>query len=71
VDYHAKITPYGGVATRFVLGLLPATAPYQEIDIPYGAIILNEKATITFQGTAQTTGGVGSIIATLTRMANP
>lgn len=71
VDYHAKIIPYGGVATRIVLGLLPATAPYQEIDFPYGAIILNEKATITFQGTAQTTGGVGSVIATLTRMANP
>lgn len=69
VDYHAVVTPLSAVPTRIVLGLLPATAPFQELEIPYGAIILNEKATLTFQGSAQTTGGVGSIVAVLTRMS--
>jgi len=69
VDYHAKIIPFSSPQSRLVLGLVPATGPAVELNIPFGAVLLNQKDTITFQGTAQATGGVGSVMAVLTRMA--
>jgi len=68
VDYRALIVPKVGALTRLQLSLQPATSPYDEINFPMGSIILNEKDTIRIMGSAQTTGGVGAVLAVLTRM---
>ena len=68
VDYWALVQPLSSPISMIPLALLPATAPYQEINFPFGAMILNAKTWIRFQGTAQSTGGVGSLLAVLTRM---
>jgi hypothetical protein len=68
VDYRVLIEPYGGVATRIPLSLQPATSPYDEINFPFGSVILESKTRIRIMGSAVTTGGVGAVLAVLTRM---
>jgi hypothetical protein len=67
VDYHLLIEPLAGVKTRIALSCQPATSPYDEINFPKGAIVLNEKTTIRIRGQAGTTGGIGAVLATLER----
>lgn len=68
VDYRLLIEPLSGVKTRIPLSLQPATSPYDEINFPFGSIILDSKTTVRFRGSAVSTGGVGAVLAVLTRM---